>query len=76
MFREPETVRYSIPHNVDTVTTVDKLTDVKIDEAFLGTCTNGRLSDLEIGARILKNREGLTVCAVLSFAPAFTADHA
>jgi len=47
----------SIPHNVDTVTTVDKLTDVKIDEAFLGTCTNGRLSDLEIGARILKNRK-------------------
>jgi 3-isopropylmalate/(R)-2-methylmalate dehydratase large subunit len=44
----------STPHNVDTVTSVDKLKNIKINEAYLGTCTNGRLSDLKIAASILK----------------------
>jgi 3-isopropylmalate/(R)-2-methylmalate dehydratase large subunit len=30
---------------------------VKIDQAFLGSCTNARLEDLEIAARILKGRK-------------------
>ncbi|HOU37254.1 MAG TPA: aconitase/3-isopropylmalate dehydratase large subunit family protein, partial [Candidatus Omnitrophota bacterium] len=47
----------SIPHNVDTVTSAGKLKSVRINEAFLGTCTNGRLADLEAGARLLKNRK-------------------
>jgi 3-isopropylmalate/(R)-2-methylmalate dehydratase large subunit len=46
----------SIPHNVDTVKPVDQLSSIKIDEAFLGTCTNGRLQDLKVCAGILKNR--------------------
>jgi len=44
------------PHTVDNVSSVDKLKNVKIDEAFIGTCTNGRLEDLKIAATILKNR--------------------
>lgn len=44
------------PHNVDNVVTVDDLRDIKIDEVFLGTCTNGRLSDLKIAAEILKSK--------------------
>jgi len=44
------------PHTVDNVVDADKLKDTKIDEAFLGTCTNGRLEDLKIAASILKNR--------------------
>ncbi|MBU0895732.1 MAG: 3-isopropylmalate dehydratase large subunit, partial [Candidatus Omnitrophica bacterium] len=44
------------PHAVDNVSDVDKLSDVKIDQAFLGTCTNGRLEDLVAAARILKGR--------------------
>ena len=43
-------------HAVDNVADVTELSDVKIDQAFLGTCTNGRLEDLEIAARILKGR--------------------
>lgn len=44
------------PHAVDNVAPVEDLDDVRIDQAFLGTCTNGRLEDLEIAARILKGR--------------------
>lgn len=46
----------SIPHNVDTVTAAEKLKTVRIHEAFLGTCTNGRLADLKVAAKMLKNR--------------------
>lgn len=46
----------SRPHNVDTVCEAAELKDVKIDEAYLGTCTNGRLADLKIAASILKTR--------------------
>lgn len=44
------------PHTVDNVTDVIKLKNVQIDEAFLGTCTNGRIEDLEIAYSMLKNR--------------------
>ncbi|MFH1199247.1 MAG: 3-isopropylmalate dehydratase large subunit [Candidatus Omnitrophota bacterium] len=47
----------SIPHNVDSAVDISELKDVKINEAFLGTCTNGRLSDLKIAAKILKNKK-------------------
>lgn len=44
------------PHTVDNVSPVSKLKGTEIDEAFIGTCTNGRLEDLKIAASILKNR--------------------
>ncbi|MDD5730706.1 MAG: 3-isopropylmalate dehydratase large subunit [Candidatus Omnitrophica bacterium] len=47
----------SIPHNVDTVSAANKLKNVKINEAVIGTCTNGRLADLKIAASILKQRK-------------------
>jgi len=45
------------PHNVDNGTPIEKVKGLKIDQAFLGTCTNGRLEDLEIGAKILKGKK-------------------
>jgi len=42
------------PHAVDNVADIEELEGVKIDQAYLGTCTNGRLEDLEIAAKILK----------------------
>ena len=45
------------PHTVDNVEPVNKLKNVKIDQAFLGTCTNGRLEDLQIAHSILKNKK-------------------
>lgn len=46
----------SKPHAVDNVSTIGKIGNVKIDEAFIGTCTNGRLEDLKIASGILKGR--------------------
>jgi 3-isopropylmalate/(R)-2-methylmalate dehydratase large subunit len=49
----------SFPHTVDNVRRIDHsdCKDVKIDQVFLGTCTNGRLSDLKIAAEILKGKK-------------------
>lgn len=45
------------PDNVDKVHSVDELANVEIDQAFIGSSTNGRIEDLEITARILKDRK-------------------
>jgi len=47
----------SLPHSVDNVTSVDKLKNIRINEAFLGTCTNARLHDFKIAASILKGKK-------------------
>ncbi|MBN1871147.1 MAG: 3-isopropylmalate dehydratase large subunit [Candidatus Omnitrophica bacterium] len=45
------------PHAVDNVAPAMDLSSIRIDEAFIGTCTNGRLEDLKIVSEILKNRK-------------------
>jgi homoaconitate hydratase family protein len=45
------------PHTVDNVAPVREVTGTPIDQAFLGTCTNGRLSDLAAAARVLERRK-------------------
>ena len=48
------------PHAVDNVYGIEEVEDVEsisIDEVFIGTCTNGRLEDLEVAAKILKGRK-------------------
>ncbi len=45
------------PHAVDNVSNVEELIEQRIDQAFLGTCTNGRFEDLEIAAKILKRNK-------------------
>lgn len=47
----------SCPHTVDNVKTVDELTDIKVNQVFVGTCTNGRIEDLRIVAEILKDKK-------------------
>ncbi len=44
------------PHRVDNVRPVEEVEGIAIQEAFLGTCTNGRLEDLEVATRILSAR--------------------
>ena len=45
------------PHNVDNVKPVSEVEGTYIDQIFLGSCTNGRLSDLRTAARIMKGRD-------------------
>ena len=45
------------PHRVDNVAMVREVAGTKIDQALIGTCTNGRLEDLEMAARILRDRK-------------------
>jgi len=44
------------PHSVDHVRPVEEVAGTPIHQAFLGTCTNGRLEDLAVAAEILEGR--------------------
>ena len=45
------------PHFVDNVCPAGEAAGIKIDEAFLGSCNNGRIEDLRVGAALLKGRK-------------------
>ena len=45
------------PHLPENTCPISKIGEVKIDQAVIGSCTNGRLSDLEAAAKILKGRK-------------------
>ena len=45
------------PHTVDNVKPVSQVVGTKIHQAFLGSCTNGRLEDLKSAAAVLKDRK-------------------
>jgi 3-isopropylmalate/(R)-2-methylmalate dehydratase large subunit len=47
----------SLPHAVDNVHPVARVKGTKIQQAFIGTCTNGRLEDLAVAAEILKGKK-------------------
>ena len=50
----PHTV--SCPHTVDNTADVKDLKDIKVNQVFVGTCTNGRIEDLRVVAEILKGK--------------------
>jgi 3-isopropylmalate/(R)-2-methylmalate dehydratase large subunit len=45
------------PHTVDNVKPLSEVRGTHIDQAFLGTCTNGRLDDLAAAAAVLEGRQ-------------------
>jgi 3-isopropylmalate/(R)-2-methylmalate dehydratase large subunit len=47
----------ALPHTVDNVYPISQIEKIKIHEAFIGTCTNGRLEDLRYAAQILKGKK-------------------
>ena len=48
--------RVACPHQVDDTVGVGELESVRVDQAFIGTCTNGRIEDLEAVHRVMAGR--------------------
>ncbi len=57
----------AFPYAVDNVRPVSQVGEISIDQAVLGSCTNGRLEDLAVAAEILKGKRinSSTRCIVL-----------
>lgn len=47
----------ALPHLPSNTKTIDEIDEIPIDQVVIGSCTNGRYSDLEIAARILEGRK-------------------
>ncbi|MBB5252808.1 3-isopropylmalate dehydratase large subunit [Sulfurisphaera ohwakuensis] len=53
------------PHSVDNVKTVNEVEGLDVDQVFIGSCTNGRISDFEIAAKILKGKRVKSRCIAI-----------
>ena len=47
----------AIPHSPDNVRPVSEAGDIRLDQVFIGSCTNGRMEDLYQAAEVLKGRK-------------------
>lgn len=47
----------SVPHSVDNACDINKVKGIRVDQAFIGSCTGGRLEDFEAAYKILKGRK-------------------
>ena len=47
----------SCPHTVDNVKVAHELNNIKVNQVFVGTCTNGRIEDLRVVANVLKGKK-------------------
>lgn len=55
----------AFPHLPENTRTIDEVGDIKIDQVVIGSCTNGRLSDLKIAAAIMSGRKVSPGCRTL-----------
>ena len=55
--RDPLEPMVAIPDSPTNGKPVREVSGVPIDQAFIGSCTNGRIQDLEIAAKILKGKK-------------------
>jgi 3-isopropylmalate/(R)-2-methylmalate dehydratase large subunit len=51
------TPQIACPHTVDNVKPIKKVLGTKINQIVIGSCTNGRLDDLEIAVKILRGKK-------------------
>lgn len=47
----------AVPHSVENVHPISEVDPVDVDQVFLGSCTNGKFTDLKVAAEILEGRE-------------------
>jgi 3-isopropylmalate/(R)-2-methylmalate dehydratase large subunit len=45
------------PSSVDNVKTASEMSNVTVEQAFIGSCTNGRIEDLRVAAEIMKGKQ-------------------
>ncbi|MDR0471261.1 MAG: 3-isopropylmalate dehydratase large subunit [Nitrososphaerota archaeon] len=45
------------PSSVDNVKPISEIGNIPIDQAFIGSCTNGRLEDLQMAAKVMKGKK-------------------
>ncbi|MFZ3148466.1 MAG: 3-isopropylmalate dehydratase large subunit, partial [Methanothrix sp.] len=55
----------AVPYRVDNVRPVSELEGLEVDQVFIGTCTNGRLEDLAVAARILRGKRVISRTLVI-----------
>jgi 3-isopropylmalate/(R)-2-methylmalate dehydratase large subunit len=55
----------SAPHSVDNVKSVRDVWGTEVDYVFIGSCTNGRVSDFEIAAKIMKGKKVKARCIAI-----------
>ncbi len=49
--------RVACPHEVDHVEPIEHVVGKKFDQAYIGSCTNGRYNDLKLAAEVLKGKK-------------------
>lgn len=47
----------AFPHLPENIKAIDEIGNIEIDQVVIGSCTNGRLSDLKVAAEILRGRK-------------------
>ena len=47
----------AFPHLPENTHTVDKIKKIRIDQVVIGSCTNGRIGDLRIAAKVMKGKK-------------------
>ncbi|MDY6930615.1 MAG: 3-isopropylmalate dehydratase large subunit [Halobacteriota archaeon] len=57
----------ALPHKVDNVKPVSEVEDIEIDQVCLGSCTNGRIEDFRIAAKILKGKKAASGTRLLVY---------
>ena len=56
----------AFPHLPENTKTIDEVGDIKIDQVVIGSCTNGRISDMRIAKQISSREERLLTVSELS----------
>lgn len=65
----------AFPHTVDNVKPVQEAYGLPVDQIVIGSCTNGRLEDIEIAARILRGKKVARTVRMLVFPASFRIYH-
>jgi len=61
------TPQIAYPSSVDNVKPASEVSNVRVEQAFIGSCTNGRIEDLRIAAKILTGKMVKATCFPFNF---------